>query len=268
MNTFSNREFSLINPNWSAFVLLVTLLSSLNSLAVLTLPLADDAVTVLRLTNLAITLILWADFVYLLRRAPDRIYFMGRQHGWMVLLGSFPFFRALRIIWFRLILRADGYTLRDFMSRIAIRRNAEGTVLIVFFAVIVFFEAAVVAILSLEETAPGSNIASVSDALWWAFATVTTVGYGDKFPVTNGGRVVAVLLMAVGIALFSAITGSLAEWFRNQQPAVTLPGASRSETGNSQAVAEIRQLLEEQENAYQQTITELKDRLRELELSM
>lgn len=68
------------------------------------------------------------------------------------------------------------------------------------------------AVLDAERDAPGSSITSLSDALWWAFVTVTTVGYGDLSPVTPTGRVIAVALMIGGIAVLGVVTGTLASW--------------------------------------------------------
>ena len=68
-------------------------------------------------------------------------------------------------------------------------------------------------VLLFEERAKGSNIHSYPDALWWAIVTVTTVGYGDRFPVTEGGRVVAVILMLVGIGLIGVLTATVASVF-------------------------------------------------------
>ena len=64
-----------------------------------------------------------------------------------------------------------------------------------------------------ENHASGSNIHSYHDALWWAVVTVTTVGYGDRFPVTEGGRAVAVVLMLVGIGLIGTLTATVASFF-------------------------------------------------------
>jgi voltage-gated potassium channel len=68
-------------------------------------------------------------------------------------------------------------------------------------------------VLLFEEHAPGSNIHSYHDALWWAVVTVTTVGYGDRYPVTEGGRAVAVVLMLVGIGLIGVLTATVASFF-------------------------------------------------------
>jgi len=68
-------------------------------------------------------------------------------------------------------------------------------------------------VLSFERDMPGSNINSYPDALWWAATTITTVGYGDRFPMSPAGRGVAVVLIVSGIALFGVITASIAAYF-------------------------------------------------------
>lgn len=57
------------------------------------------------------------------------------------------------------------------------------------------------------------NITTADDAIWWAFATITTVGYGDRFPVTTEGRFIAAILMTAGVGLFGAFSAALAAWF-------------------------------------------------------
>lgn len=73
-----------------------------------------------------------------------------------------------------------------------------------------------VAILDAEQNAPGANITTFGDALWWACTTVATVGYGDRYPVTTEGRMIAVALMVVGIGLVGVITASVATWMVSQ----------------------------------------------------
>jgi voltage-gated potassium channel len=68
-------------------------------------------------------------------------------------------------------------------------------------------------VLLFEERAKGSNIHDYPDALWWAIVTVTTVGYGDRYPTTEGGRVVAVILMLIGIGLIGVLTATVASVF-------------------------------------------------------
>jgi voltage-gated potassium channel len=68
------------------------------------------------------------------------------------------------------------------------------------------------AVLDAERSAEGANIATIGDALWWACATVTTVGYGVKFLVTAEGRIVGVVLMVVGIGVVGAVIASVTSW--------------------------------------------------------
>jgi voltage-gated potassium channel len=69
------------------------------------------------------------------------------------------------------------------------------------------------AVLSVERNAPGGNIRTLGDAVWWAFTTMTTVGYGDLAPTTGVGRLLAVGLMLSGIALLGVVTANIAAWF-------------------------------------------------------
>ena len=71
---------------------------------------------------------------------------------------------------------------------------------------------AALAALQAERYAEGSSITSFGDAMWWALTTMTTVGYGDTYPVTTGGRVVGALLMVTGVALLGVVTATLASW--------------------------------------------------------
>ena len=79
-------------------------------------------------------------------------------------------------------------------------------------AVIVLIWIAALAELEAERGAPGANIETFGDSVWWAFVTLTTVGYGDYYPVTGWGRTVAVLLMCGGVALVGVVTATLASW--------------------------------------------------------
>lgn len=79
-------------------------------------------------------------------------------------------------------------------------------------AVVLLIYVASLAILDTERDIPGAKITSFGDAVWWAISTVTTIGYGDLYPITVTGRVIAVLLMIGGISLIGVVTASLASW--------------------------------------------------------
>ena len=89
--------------------------------------------------------------------------------------------------------------------------------------------------LMFEINAPGANIKSFGDSTWWAFVTVTTVGYGDFTPVTVGGRVIAVLIMFTGAAAAGAVTAAVASRFINSGNAASAAASQKSQESQSAA---------------------------------
>ena len=118
-----------------------------------------------------------------------------------------------------------------------------------------------------ERNVANANITSGGDALWWVIVTITTVGYGDQYPVGAAGRVVGVFVLLTGIALFGTITGYLANSFltpRNRkEPPPPDPGDVRAT-----ALAEMRRIIDEQNRSLAeqtQSLAALRSRLDELE---
>jgi voltage-gated potassium channel len=100
-------------------------------------------------------------------------------------------------------------------------------------ALILMLNAAVV-VWEFESRAPGANITTLGNALWWSVVTVTTVGYGDYTPVTLGGRLTAVALLALGLVSLAVLTAQIASNFLEQgQAAQTGPGVESSESGSN-----------------------------------
>ena len=116
-----------------------------------------------------------------------------------------PFLRPLRLM---RVISFGGLALQ----KIAMGKQFAITVKVAITAVFISYIAAVQITIS-ERDVEGSNIKTFSDGLWWAVTTVTTVGYGDRFPTTSEGRILAVMLMLVGISLVGVITASVASWF-------------------------------------------------------
>lgn len=94
---------------------------------------------------------------------------------------------------------------------VASRRSESGFLASVLLALLLIV-AGSIAVLEFELPA-GGNIASAEDALWWAVTTMTTVGYGDRYPTTSEGRIVAMFLMAAGVGVFGTLSGLAASWF-------------------------------------------------------
>lgn len=130
------------------------------------------------------------------------------NHWYDLLLIALPMFRPLRL------LRVLAFA--QVLSR-SLTRNLIGRVTVyVIGTSIVAVALGALAVLDAERGANGANILTFGDALWWGATTVTTVGYGDHFPVTGAGRLVAVALMLVGTALLGSITAAVAAWFVKQ----------------------------------------------------
>lgn len=102
-----------------------------------------------------------------------------------------------------------------------------------------------IAVLDAEENAPGSNIKNVGDALWWAIVTITTVGYGDHYPITAMGRLVAVGLMVGGIAVLGVVTASVASWLVEQVRTNTANEVQQADASLEARIAELTAMLNE-----------------------
>lgn len=154
------------------------------------------------------------DFIIRFRNAPDKLQFM--HWGWLDLISIIPdidYFRAarlLRIIRLLRILRAFRST-KKLVSHI-FKNKAQGTFTTVSIIAIMLLIFSSIAILQVENK-PESNIKTAEDAIWWAYVTITTVGYGDKFPVTTEGRIIAAILMTGGVGLFGTFTAFASSWF-------------------------------------------------------
>jgi voltage-gated potassium channel len=161
-----------------------------------------------------ICLVFLVDFVSRLIKSKDRLEFM--RWGWIDLLSSIPnitflrYGRVVRLIRLFRLLRAFRSTksLIHYVFRNK-PRGAFSSVALIALLMVIFCSIAILEV----ENSPNSNIHTAEDALWWAITTVTTVGYGDKFPVTTEGRVIAGILMFTGVGLFGTFTGFVASWF-------------------------------------------------------
>ena len=177
------------------------------------LPISQSTDDILDEVDNGICVIFFVDFFISLYRAPSRLAYL--KWGWIDLLSSIPMidmFRAGRIARIIRILRAfRGVRSARFLADYLVHHRANGAFFAVALLSILLVLFSSIAILQFENTADG-NIRTPQDAVWWAFATVTTVGYGDKFPVTSEGRMVAAVLMTAGVGMFGSFTGLVASW--------------------------------------------------------
>lgn len=158
----------------------------------------------------------WAMFAldYIVRLVLTRDRWLWVRHNILdalvVILPVLRPFRLLRLVtMLSTVNRYAGSTLR---GRVGVYLFG-GSGLIIFVGAL--------AMLDRERASPEANIKTFGDAMWWAVTTVTTVGYGDRYPVTTFGRWIAVLMMMAGIALIGTVTATLATWLIDQIRAET-----------------------------------------------
>ncbi len=166
-----------------------------------------DTRTVLVVVSWTVWAVFVVDFAVRLTLARHR-WTYARSHWYDVALIALPMLRSLRLL--RLL------ALARMLNRSAVSSLVGRVSTYVAGTAVMAVGLGAVAVLDAEQDAANANILTFGDALWWAATTVTTVGYGDRYPVTTPGRFVAVTLMVVGIALVGAVTASIAAWMVEQ----------------------------------------------------
>ena len=192
----AKKELNLFN-----IIILVLSLYVLISLIVTTFFVLSDEVTVLlNYVDNLICIIFLVDFAKRFKKANNKLVFM--KWGWIDLISSIPYIdflragRVLRLIRLIRVFRAFKATKLIFEH---INRNKKQTALtsvaLISFLMVIFSS---IAILQFEKDI-NSNIRTAEDAIWWSYVTITTVGYGDKFPITTEGRIIGAVLMTMGV---------------------------------------------------------------------
>jgi voltage-gated potassium channel len=165
--------------------------------------------------------LVWAAFAveYLLKLylAPSRWRFV-RGHLLDLVIVAVPALRPLRLLRLLRLLTVSraGLTLTTALARARKLLTHHGLHLVLL-AVMAIVGVSAALELTFEQHYPGATIHNYGDALWWAAVTVTTVGYGDKYPVSPGGRGVAVVLMFTGIGLVGVLSATVASYFVGQR---------------------------------------------------
>lgn len=170
---------------------------------------------ILQYADAAVCLIFFLDFVYNLAKAERKGHYLATW-GWIDLLSSIPVLdslrlgRAARIMRILRVLR--GVKSARKLAHFVASRRAESSLLASILLTLLLAVSGSIAVLEFEVPA-GGNITSAEDAMWWAISTITTVGYGDRYPITSEGRIVAMFLMAGGVGVFGTLSGLAASWF-------------------------------------------------------
>ena len=217
MNDKQGEVNSDIN-NWQIFILFLSIYVILALIIEAVLDVPEDVSRILDTIDNAVCVMFLVDFFWRLINAESKAAFL--KWGWIDFVSSIPTFealrwgRAVRIVRILRILR--GVRSSKIIIYHLFKNRAKGaffSVAMISFVMVVFGS---IAILQVEPFAPEANIKNGHDALWWAFVTITTVGYGDFYPVTTTGRVIASVLMTAGVGLFGTFTAYVANMFLDE----------------------------------------------------
>ena len=203
---------------YSIFILVLTVLS-LGVMVVLLLPLSEATLQLLTVYDNVICVIFLIDFFLNLRGAAKKSdYFIG-QRGWLDLLGSFPSLGILRITALLRLARLSrlaritrllrGGQKTALVKDILENRSRYAAFITILLALLVLTVSGAL-VLQFESKSPDANITTGGDALWYSIVTITTVGYGDFYPVTAAGRVMGMFIMFAGVGIIGALASILA----------------------------------------------------------
>jgi len=163
----------------------------------------------------SVCIVLLVDFLIRFRKAKSKLAFM--KWGWIDLVASIPTLEVLRlgrlVRVFRVLRMLRGIRLVHRLTTALFKDKVKGGFTAAALAVFLLLCFSSISILICEQGEPEANIVTAGDAIWWSIATVTTVGYGDRYPVTTEGRFVAAALMLSGLGLFGTISALTAALF-------------------------------------------------------
>lgn len=211
-------EERLDNPGYEIFIAVLSILSIVNLIGIYLVE--DQAVEyVLTSMNLLLSLVLFLDFLQRFIQAPKRgatrSHYFFREFGWADLAASLPLpqLKILRVfrLWkaYRLFTRYGA----KHLARTLLEDRAGSALYLLLMIAVLVLQFGSVWMLRIEQYQSDANITSASDALWYVIVTISTVGYGDQYPVTNAGRVLGTSIIVLGVGIFGTLTGYLANAF-------------------------------------------------------
>jgi voltage-gated potassium channel Kch len=211
----ARRSSELKSTGYEIFIGMLSILSIFNIVLIYGFLQDANLQNILNAINALLSAIFMGDFIFRILTASSKADYFFRQYGWADLLASVPLpqLKVLRV--FRLL--RVYRLLREIGPRNVIRSLSEdraGSALyLLLMAGIMVLQFGSLGILRIEQYATDANITTASDALWYTIVTISTVGYGDQYPVTEAGRLLGTLIIVVGVGIFGTFTGYLANFF-------------------------------------------------------
>src|SRR5215207_1069205 len=182
----SSESRELKSPGYEIFIGALSLLSIVNIVLLYVIN-DEDLSNVLLIMNVVFSTMFLIDFTFRLLTATSKSTYFLRHYGWADLLASLPFaqlkvLRLFRVLRVRRLLREYG--VKNIARSLGRDRAGSALYILLFFGILVL-EFGSFGMLLIEQDAPGANITTASDAFWYIVVTISTVGYGDRYPVTN-----------------------------------------------------------------------------------
>jgi len=247
---------------YNLFILVLTLIS-LVIMVVMLLPLEEAAIGLLQFYDILICAIFLADFFLRLAVTPKKSDYFIKDGGWLDLLGSIPslgstfrysgLFRLARLSRLARISRLlRGKSRKELLNDVVTNRSRYTAFVTILLAIIILSSASVL-VLQFESQSRDALIKTGWDAFWYSIVTITTVGYGDYYPVTFWGRVTAMFIMVAGVGIIGVLAslmsnllmGRIAAPVEEEAPTTPLLSSVEQELKRmNHELAEMRQLLE------------------------
>jgi voltage-gated potassium channel len=177
-------------------------------------PISASSRTILFYADNIICVVFLFDFGLRFAQAESKLRFL--RWGWIDLVSSIPALpilrigRAVRVV--RILKLLRGFRSFKTIGAVLFAHRAKGTIVTAVFLCTLLIVFSSITILQ-AENGPDATIHGPEDALWWSIVTITTVGYGDKFPITTEGRLIGLTLMICGVGLIAILSGGFAAWF-------------------------------------------------------
>ena len=241
---------------YNIFILTLTIFSLVIMVA-LFLPLNQATIELLQVYDNLICAFFLLDFFLTFRAAPSKKDFFFKERGWLDLIGSIPSFeiivpykligllRLARLNRARRIARHLGVQRRGELLRDILKNRSKYASFLIGLLAIIVLTSASVLVLQFESAARNALITTGWDAVWYSIVTITTVGYGDYYPITIGGRITGIFIMITGVGIIGALASLMASLL----------------IGESHSTAEEEAVEEERESALEKELTAIRAEL-------
>lgn len=243
---------------YDLFILVLTVIS-LGIMVLMLLPLSNATIDLLQFYDNLICFVFLIDFAVRLRASRPKSQYFLHERGWLDLLGSIPsfgiafrytgLFRLARLSRLARVSRLLRGKQRAELARDVLENRGKYALFITVLITVVVLCLASVFVIGFESDADGASITTGWDAFWYSIVTITTVGYGDYYPVSVGGRISGMFIMATGIGVIGALASILASILvgggPSEEPAPSTAATAATAAGDEAELAAIRAELAE-----------------------